>query len=96
MLMLSLNNKYFIRSVYAGMLWSLDVTKPFYVNFFDVQKKSVYIDDFYAGGSGTKHECRGRESNQIKYIYAGAGGRGTEFCESRTKKSAQVSSGVYD
>ncbi len=43
MLMLSLNNKYFIRSVYAGMLGSLgDVTEPFHVNFFDVQKKNLY------------------------------------------------------
>ncbi len=43
MLRLSLNNKYFIRSVYAGMLWSLgDVTEPFHVNFFDVQKKNLY------------------------------------------------------
>ncbi len=43
MLMLSLNNKYFIGSVYAGMLWSLgDVTKPFHVNFFDVQKINLY------------------------------------------------------
>ncbi len=41
--MLSLNNKYFIGSVYAGMLWSLgDVTEPFHVNFFDVQKKNLY------------------------------------------------------
>ncbi len=73
MLMLSLNNKYFIGSVYAGMLWSLwDVTEPFHVNFFDVQKK-IYIDYFYAAfadGSGTKHECRGRV--QIRYISAGA------------------------
>ncbi len=37
--MLSLNNKYFIGSIYAGMLWSLgDVTEPFHVNFSDVQK----------------------------------------------------------
>ncbi len=43
MLMLNLNNKYFIGSVYYGMLWSLgDVTKPFHVNFFDVQKKYLY------------------------------------------------------
>ncbi len=41
--MLSLNNKYFIGSVYAGMLWSLgDVTEPFHVNFFDVQKQNLY------------------------------------------------------
>ncbi len=54
MLMLSLNNKYFIGSVYGGMLWSLgDFTEPFHVNFFDVQKK-IYIDYFYAGGSGTR------------------------------------------
>ncbi len=37
MLMLNLNNKYFIGSVYAGMLCSLgDVTEPFHVNFFYV------------------------------------------------------------
>ncbi len=78
--MLSLNNKYFIGSVYAGMLWSLgDVTEPFHVNFFNVQKKNLYrLDYFYAGGSGTKHECRGQERDQIRYISAGAGGRGTE------------------
>ncbi len=78
MLMLSLNNKYFIGSVYTGMLWSLDVTKPFPVNFFDVQKNNLYR--FHAGGSGIKHECRGRERDQIKYISAGTGGRGTESC----------------
>ncbi len=72
MLMLSLNNKYFIGSVYAGMLWSLgDVTEPFHVNLFDVQKKNLY-NYFYAGGSGTKHECRVRERDQIRYISAGA------------------------
>ncbi len=32
----------------------------------------------FAGGSGTKYECRGRERDQIRYISAGAGGRGTE------------------
>ncbi len=41
MLMLSLNNKYFIASVFAGMLWSVDVTEPFYVHFFDVLKKNT-------------------------------------------------------
>ncbi len=25
----------------------------------------------FAGGSGTKHECRGRERDQIRYISAG-------------------------
>ncbi len=61
-------------SVYAGMLWSLgDDTEPFHVNFFYVQKKKNYIDYFYAGGSGTKHECSGRERDQIRYISAGAG-----------------------
>ncbi len=55
MLMLSLLNKYLIGSVYAGMFWSLgDVTEPFHVNFFDVLKKRIYIDYFYAGGSGTR------------------------------------------
>ncbi len=43
LLMLSLNNKYFIGSIYAGMLCSLgDVTEQFHVNFFDTLKnKSV-------------------------------------------------------
>ncbi len=68
MLMLSLNNKYFIGSVYAGMLWSLgDVTEPFHVNFFDVLKKQLYRlllcgllqagagqNMNVAGGSGTR------------------------------------------
>ncbi len=64
--MLSLNNKYFIGTVYAGMLWSLgDVTEPFHVNFFDVHKK-IYIDYFYVGFCG-------RERDQIRYISAGAG-----------------------
>ncbi len=69
MLMLSLNN-IFYRSVYAGMLWSLgDVTEPFHVNFFDVQKKNLY-----------RLLLCGRERDQIRYISAGAGGRGTESC----------------
>ncbi len=75
--MLSLNNKYFIGSVYAGMLWSLgNVTEPFQVNFFDVQKKNLYRLLF----------C-GRERDQIRYISLGAGGRGTESCGSGTEKS---------
>ncbi len=42
MLMLSLNNKYLIGSVYAGMLWNLpDVTELFHVHFIDVLKKSI-------------------------------------------------------
>ncbi len=89
MLMLSLNNKYFIGSIYAAMLWSLgDVTKPFHVNFLDVQKKNLYglhLCRLFAGGSETKHECRGRD--QIRFISAGAGWCGTEFCGSRTEKS---------
>lgn len=69
------------------MLLSLgDVTKLFHVNFFDVQKK-IYIDNFFAGGSGTKHECCRQERDQIRYIYMGVGGRGTESCGSRTEKS---------
>ncbi len=76
--MLSLNNKYFIGNIYARMLWSLgDVTEPFHVNFFDVAycKKKLYrlFMQAFAGGSGTKHECRGRERDQIRYISAGAG-----------------------
>ncbi len=64
MLMLRLNNKYFIGSVYAGMLWSLgDVTEPFHVNLFYVQKKNLYFTFMQAGagqnmnvagGSGTR------------------------------------------
>ncbi len=68
MLMLSLNNKYFIGSIYAGMLCSLgDVTEPFHVNFFDTLKKNLYRLLLYgllragagqnmkvAGGSGTR------------------------------------------
>ncbi len=27
----------------------------------------------FAGGGGTKHECHGRERDQIRYISAGAG-----------------------
>jgi len=77
MLMLSLNNKYFIGSFYSGMLWSLgDVTKPFNVNFFDVQKKNLYrllLCGLFAGGSWTKQECRGQERDQIRYISAGVG-----------------------
>ncbi len=61
MLMLSLNNKYFIGSVYAGMLWSLgDVTEPFHVNFLDVLKKNLYRWLLRAG------------AGQIRYISAGA------------------------
>ncbi len=57
------------------MLWSLeDVTKPFHVNLFDVQKK-MYIDyllcGLFAGVSRTKHEFRGREQDHIRYITAG-------------------------
>ncbi len=52
------------------MLWSLgDVTEPFHVNLFDVQKKNLYRLLF----------C-GRDRDQIRYISAGAGGRGTESC----------------
>ncbi len=86
--MLSLNNKYFIVSVYAGMLWSLgDVTEPFHVNFFNVQKKNLYSLDYFYAGFETKHECRGRERDQIRYISVGAGRRGTESCGSGTEKS---------
>ncbi len=57
MLMLSLKDKYFIGSIYAGMLWSSlgDVTKPFNVNFFDVQKKNLYrllLCEFLRAGIG--------------------------------------------
>ncbi len=66
MLMLSLNNKYFNGSIYAGMLWNLrDVTEPFHVNFTDVLKK-IHIGYFYAGFCG-------QERDKIRYIYAGAG-----------------------
>ncbi len=84
MLMLSLNYKYFIRSVYAGMLWSLGDTEPFHVNFFDVLQKNLYrlplCGLLRAGGAG-------QEQDQIRYISAGAGGHGTESCESGTEKS---------
>ncbi len=84
----SLNNTYFIGSVYAGMLWSLgDVTEPFHVNFFNVQKKNLYSLDYFYAGFETKHECRGRERDQIRYISVGAGRRGTESCGSGTEKS---------
>ncbi len=85
MLMLSLNNKYFIGSVYAGMLWSLgDVTEPFHVNFFDVLKKR-YIDYFYAGfcrrGAGQNMNVAGGVGPD-KIYFCGAGGCGTESCGS--------------
>ncbi len=48
----------------------------------------------FAGGSGTKHKCCGRERDQIRYISAGVGGRGTESYGSgqdRNIRPAQVS-----
>ncbi len=64
MLMLSLNDKYFIGSIYAGMLWSSlgDVTKPFHVNFFDVQKKNRYrllLCEFLRAGIGQNMNVTG-------------------------------------
>ncbi len=83
MLMLSINNKYFIGSVYAAMLWSFDVAKPFDVNFFDAQKKNLYRWLF----------C-GWERDETWMSRAGAGpdetyfcGRGIESCGSVTEKS---------
>ncbi len=91
MLMLSLNNKYFIGSVYAGMLWSLgDVTEPFHVNFFDVLKK-IHIDYFYAGFCGRERDKTWMSQARVGVgpdkIYFCGSGRGTESCGSGTEKS---------
>ncbi len=84
--MLSLNNTYFIGSVYAGMLWSLgDVTKQFHVNLFDVQKKNLYrllLCGLFVEGSGTKHECHGQERDKTRILRAGAGPDKIYFCRS--------------
>ncbi len=61
MLLLGLNDKYFIGSIYAGMLWSLgDVTEPFHVNFFDIRKKNLYwMITFMRAGAGQNMNVAG-------------------------------------
>ncbi len=81
MMMLSLNNKYFIWSIYAGMLWSLgDVTEPFNVNFFDVLKKNPYrlrlcgreLDKTWMAGAGP---------DKIYFCGSGRAGAGQNLAE---------------
>ncbi len=60
MLLLGLNDKYFIGSIYAGMLWSLgDVTEPFHVNFFDIREKKSILITFMRAGAGQNMNVAG-------------------------------------